>query len=206
MRAVRIRTWLIVALACVLVVGGCGVGVAWYGGAFLSAGRFPHGLDACTLLPPPTSLAPVVAHGSREPGSSKPATLLGGTDGDTRSGCKWSSFPAAQAFTASRTRTASEVHIWPVPLGAGAYGYTDVTQIRVIVVSTDIFDVHVLFRVSNAIIDVSGRTHARAYRECHVATESVLVQCPPGRGHSEKRTPGQWISVKRSESWKRPLR
>lgn len=108
-------------------------------------------------------------------------------DGDTSSQCKWSSVPAgadhpfrtvavrtdtrikerrtpaetraARAFAASRA--AVHEHVTPVPLGPGAYAYTGVNRIRVIVVETDISDVHVVFRVSNAVIDVSGRTHAR---------------------------------------------
>src|SRR5262245_34771151 len=90
----RRRLAVILVLTSVAAVGGCGVTGAWYIGLFASGGRFAR-LDACSLLPPPNALAPLVSHGAKEAGSSRPRTLLG-LGGDVWSDCKWSSVPASR--------------------------------------------------------------------------------------------------------------
>ncbi|MCP2340598.1 hypothetical protein [Actinomadura rupiterrae] len=156
---------------------------AWYIGLFTSDGRFT-GRDACTLLPPPARLAPLVAAGAREPIDSRPKTVIG-LGGDARSECKWSSVPEGQdhpfrtvrihfeAVTrtgrvSAESRAKTEFQNWrakgssptrPVDIGDGGYTRTDVMTVKVLWSKTDIYDVHAKFRISNALVDVSARTH-----------------------------------------------
>jgi hypothetical protein len=187
-------------LAPLILVGGCGLAVSWDLGLFTSNGRFAA-LDACTLMPPPRALAPLVSHGAREPGDSRPRNWLGGRSGDVSSQCKWSSVPQGQdrpfrtvrihvrtwvreghvsaGKRAAREQdqsyeTAVRNHRTPVtPVGVGEQGYTyvDVMSIQVPLLETDIYDIHVIFRVSNALVDVSARTHSRPG-----PNETVLVR------------------------------
>ncbi|GLY90490.1 hypothetical protein Airi02_084190 [Actinoallomurus iriomotensis] len=180
------RQGLLVVAGAVAAVAACAVAGCWYVGLFTSDGRF-GGLDACTLLPPPDTLAPLVAHGAREPGSSRPKTLLG-WGGDASSECKWSSVPRGrdQPFRTARIhaetavregRTSAETqaervlaswrrknHAAPVrPVGVGEAGYatTDEMTVQILTSRIVIYDVHVEFRISNAVVDVSARTHSR---------------------------------------------
>lgn len=174
-------------LALITVLG---LATAWYWGAFTSDGRFA-GVDACTLLPPPYVLAPLVPHGAREPGSSRPRTLLG-LGGDTSSECKWSSVPAGRdgpfrtvrvatrttvrdGHTSAETRTRKALATWHsdssrrdgtarvrrAGLGERGYTATDAITVQVVFARVDIYDLHAMFRISNALVDVSARTHTR---------------------------------------------
>lgn len=175
-------------LASIAAVGGCGATAGWYAGLFTSKGRF-RAVDACALMPPPSVLAPLVRDGAREPGDSRPKTLLGFGKGDLRSECKWSSVPsgqdrpfrtvrvhvetkdrvertsaetrAAQSLAASRRNRAArpEAGVRPADVGEEGYTATDRTSVRLVLWNTDIYDVHVEFRMSNAVVDVSARTH-----------------------------------------------
>lgn len=181
----RGRAHIAILLFLVVVVSSCGVTTAWWAGVFTSNGRF-DGLDACTLLPPPNALAPLVASGAREPGSSRPVDLLGGTGGDLMSECKWSSVPQGQdrpfrtvrVYTETKDRyrrTSAEAEaeqqlsswkqrdsrVQPVDFGEDGYTAIDVTELHLLVVDTTIYDVHAKFRISNALIDVSARTHTK---------------------------------------------
>ncbi|MEV0401391.1 hypothetical protein [Actinoallomurus sp. NPDC050550] len=177
-------------LAPLILVGGCGLAVSWDAGLFTSDGRFAA-LDACTLMPPPQPLAPLVSHGAREPGDSRPKNWLGGHSGDVSSQCKWSSVPAGQdrpfrtvrirvqtwireGHVSAETRAtrdqaqsrepAARSHRTPAtPVGVGEQGYTyvDDSSIQIPLLETNIYDIHVKFRVSNAVVDVSARTHSR---------------------------------------------
>ncbi|WP_433333547.1 hypothetical protein [Spirillospora sp. CA-294931] len=172
-----------VIAACVATVGGCGTAAAWQLGVFTRDGRF-EALDACTLLPPPSELARYVHNGRLEPIDSKPKSLFD-LGGDTRSECKWSSNPSRwdNPFRTIRIHAETKVHHgrttgvtearegldkWrqarnaaPAKAGEEAFTHTDLMQIQVVFVRTDIHDIHVKFRVSNALIDVSARTHAK---------------------------------------------
>ncbi|MCP9951376.1 hypothetical protein [Actinomadura madurae] len=159
---------------------------AWRLGLFNSDGRFED-LDACALMPEAGVLAPLVSNGRREPGASKPRSFLG-WGGDTWSECKWSSVPAridrpfrtvrvhVQTKHAATDRTGPEVaadalqnwyddrvrrgaRVTPVNVGEKGYGVTDKATYVVIVARVEVFDVHAKFRVSNAVVDVSARTH-----------------------------------------------
>jgi hypothetical protein len=183
----RSRLALVIALVLAAVAGGCG-SAAWYLGLFTSDGRFDR-LDACTLLPPPADLAPLVRDGAREPGDSRPRTLFGFGNGDASSECKWSSVPAGQdrpfrtvrihtetkirdGRTPAETRASRALALWhgnaarrgappsPVDVGEQAYRDTDTTELQILFSRIVIYDLHVKFRVSNALVDVSARTHA----------------------------------------------
>jgi hypothetical protein len=160
---------------------------AWYLGAFTSDGRFA-GLDACTLLPSPDVLAPLVSHGAREAGSSQPKTLLG-LGGDASSECKWSSVPSGQddPFRTVRVYTRTTVRdrhtsaettarraqatrylastrrdggrVKRVELGEQGFTVTDTMTVQVVFYRAVIYDLHAEFRISNALVDVSARTH-----------------------------------------------
>jgi hypothetical protein len=169
-----------------IVAGGCG-SAAWYLGLFTSNGRFER-LDACTLLPPAARLAPLVRDGAREPGDSRPKTLFGFGNGDARSECKWSSVPAGQDLPfrtvrihtetkirdgriSAETRASKALASWydnaaqrgapakRVDVGEQGYANTDTMEIRIVFSRTVIYDLHAKFRISNALIDVSARTH-----------------------------------------------
>lgn len=47
----------------------------------------------------------------------------------------------------------------PVDVGEKGYGITDKATYVVIVARIEVFDIHAKFRVSNAVVDVSARTH-----------------------------------------------
>lgn len=174
------------AVAAVTAVAGCVATGCWYLGLFTSKGRFAA-LDACTLLPPADVLAPLVAHGAREPGDSRPRTLLG-WGGDASSECKWSSVPPGRdrpfrtvrvhvettvrdRRTSAETRAGRALALWrrnphatpAAPVGVGEEGYTatDVMTWQIVFSRVVISDVHVEFRISNALVDVSARTHSR---------------------------------------------
>jgi hypothetical protein len=177
---------LLLVLASVAAVGGCGAAAGWYAGLFASKGQF-RAVDACALMPPPTVLAPLVWNGAREPGSSRPKTLLGRTDGgDLTSECKWSSVPASQdrpfrtvgvhvetkvrnGRTPAEARAAKGLALWRetrsgtptrrLDMGEEGYAATDRRAIQIVVFRTVIYDLHVEFRLSNAVVDVSARTH-----------------------------------------------
>lgn len=170
-----------------MAVAGCVIAACWYVGLFTSDGRFA-GLDACRLLPPPGALTPLVPHGAREPGDSRPRTLVG-WGGPTSSECKWSSVPSGQdrPFRTVRIRAETEVHdghtsgtesarrdlaTWarnggaarpatPVEVGEEAYARVDAMTVQITFHRTVIYDVHVRLRISNALVDVSARTHTR---------------------------------------------
>jgi hypothetical protein len=167
-------------------VAGCAVANCWYLGLFTSDGRFGE-LDACTLMPPPDALAPLVPNGAREPGSSRPKTLLG-WGGDASSECKWSSVPSgrdqpfrtvrihaettvrdgrtsaqtqAERALASWRRKAHAAPVRPAGVGEAGYATTDEMTVQILVSRIMIYDVHVEFRISNAVVDVSARTHGK---------------------------------------------
>ncbi|MEO3825844.1 hypothetical protein [Actinomadura sp. B10D3] len=182
----RWRVGVAISCAVVAVVGGGGVVAVWRLGLFNWDGRFED-LDACELMPEAEVLAPLVSNGRREPGESKPRSFLG-LGGDTWSECKWSSVPtrvdrpfrtvrvhvqtkhaatdrngpevaadALQNWYDSRVRRGAQVT--PVDVGEKGYGVTDKASFVVIVARIEVFDVHAKFRVSNAVVDVSARTH-----------------------------------------------
>jgi hypothetical protein len=183
----RTHLALVVVLVLVAAAGGCG-SAAWYLGLFTSGGRFGR-LDACTLLPPPADLASLVRDGAREPGDSRPRTLFGFGNGDASSECRWSSVPAGQdrpfrtvrihtetkirdGRTSAETRASRALALWygnasrrggppnPVDVGEQAYRNTDKAEFQVLFSRVVIYDLHVKFRVSNALVDVSARTHS----------------------------------------------
>lgn len=161
-------------------------GAAWDFGLFASRGRFIQGLDACTLLPPPQVLAPLVPKGAREPGDSRPKTFIGIGDGDRTSQCKWSSVPTGQdrPFRTVRIHTETTVKdghssaeaearralalsyrnargkATRIDLGEEGYRTIDTMVIQIVFSRTTIYDLHAKFRISNALIDVSARTHS----------------------------------------------
>lgn len=179
----RSRTASILALTGVAALGG----TAWYLGLFASHGRFAE-VDACTLLPPPATLAPLVPNGAREPADSRPKTLLG-LGGDLSSECKWSSVPAGRdgPFRTVRIHAKTMVHethtsaetmarhalaasyrsdaghqgarTEQIDVGAQGYRTTDMMTVQIVFSRTVIYDLHVKFRISNAVVDVSARTH-----------------------------------------------
>jgi hypothetical protein len=175
-----------IVLAAVAVAGGCG-SAAWYVGMFTSNGRFER-LDACTLLPPAARLASLVRNGAREPGDSRPRTFFGFGNGDATSECKWSSVPAGQDRPFRTVRIHSETKIrdgrisaetraskalagWHdnaarrgapaqrVDVGEQGYSNTDTMEVQILFSRTVIYDLHAKFQISNALIDVSARTH-----------------------------------------------
>lgn len=180
----RLRAGLLIAPAVLVAVGG----IAWDIGLFASDGRFPRGLDACTLLPPPRVLAPLVSNGAREPGDSRPRTLFNIGDGDRSSECKWSSVPAGRdrpfrtrrvhtrttvrnghtsaEATARRVLTTSYVNAARHPgrqtarIDLGERGIAPSTKLQIVFYSATIYDLHANFQISNALIDVSARTHS----------------------------------------------
>lgn len=151
------RRRLVLACSSVAAAAGCVIAACWYVGLFTSDGRFAR-LDACRLLPPPDALTPLVPHGAREPGDSRPRTLLG-WGGDTSSECKWSSVPSGQdrPFRTVRIRAETKVHdghtsgadearqnlaAWahsggaerpgtPVDVGEGAYARVDAMAVQI---------------------------------------------------------------------------
>ncbi|MBO2454396.1 hypothetical protein J4573_45425 [Actinomadura barringtoniae] len=178
---------LLVTGACVLSVACVGFTSAWYMGFFTAKGRFgPR--DPCRILPPPAKLAGLVRGGAREPGDSKPKTLLG-LGGDASAECKWSSVPAGQdepfrtirihvetktreGRSSAETRAERGLESWrkarlqsrgPViavrGVGEKAYGNTDQMDVRIVFSRIVVYDLHVKFRMSNALVDVSARTH-----------------------------------------------
>ncbi|MEV5746790.1 hypothetical protein AB0L00_03140 [Actinoallomurus sp. NPDC052308] len=181
------RRRLVLACASVAVAAGCAVAACWYVGLFTSDGRFAP-LDACRVLPPPDALAPLVRNGAREPKDSRPRTTLG-LGGDAASECKWSSVPsgrdrpfrtvrlriqtlihdgrASGAARAERNlagwarKTGAEGPVVPVRVGEGGYAHVDALAVQVLFRRTVVYDVHVQFRISNALVDVSARTHTR---------------------------------------------
>ncbi|WP_433466211.1 hypothetical protein [Spirillospora sp. CA-128828] len=182
----RWRLGVAITSVFVAVVGGCGVAVAWRLGLFNSNGRFDD-LDACELMPEAGELASLVSDGRREPGASKPRSLLG-LGGDTSSECKWSSVPAGidrpfrtvrvhvQTKHANSDETGPEAaahvlqnwydnrvrrgaRVTPIKIGERGYGITDQATYVIILARVDVFDIHAKFRVSNAVLDVSARTH-----------------------------------------------
>ncbi|WP_345429571.1 hypothetical protein [Actinoallomurus vinaceus] len=167
----------------------CGIAAAWYIGLFTPDGRFSR-VDAGRLLPPAASLAALVPNGAREPGDSRPRTFLGFGDGDTSSECKWSSVPAgqdrpfrtvriraetrvAERRTSGVTRAEQSLAVWadaarnggrpttPVAVGDGGYARVDTMTWVIVFSRVVVYDVHVRFRISNALVDVSARTHTR---------------------------------------------
>lgn len=178
----RRRVVLVLASAAVL-----GMAIAWYLGAFTSNGRF-SGLDACSLLPPPDVLAPLVSHGAQEPGT-RPRNIFDRADGASE--CKWSSVPAGRddPFRTVRVYTRTTVRdrhtsaeatarkalaIWylnssqrdggqvkGVELGEQGYTVTDTMVLQILFTHVVIYDLHAMFRISNALVDVSARTHAK---------------------------------------------
>ncbi|GAA3934332.1 hypothetical protein GCM10023085_14620 [Actinomadura viridis] len=180
----------IAVTASVAVLAGCGGAAGWSMGIFASKGRF-RAVDACTLMPPPTVLAPLVRNGARERGDSRPRTLLGHTSGgDLASQCKWSSVPTGQdrPFRTVRVHVETKkrrqgpvsaedsaekaLALWrkntspsrartltKVDLGEEGYTRTDQMAIQITVFRTDVYDLHAKFRASNAVVDVSARTH-----------------------------------------------
>ncbi|GAA4606966.1 hypothetical protein GCM10023195_25890 [Actinoallomurus liliacearum] len=181
------RRRLILACASAAVAAGFAIAACWYVGLLTSDGRFAP-LDACRVLPPPEALAPLVRNGAREPGDSRPRTMLG-WGGDAASECKWSSVPSGQdrPFRTVRLRIQTLVHnghvsgaaraernlagwarkagaerpVIPVHVGEGGYARVDALAVQVLFRQTVIYDVHVQFRISNALVDVSARTHTR---------------------------------------------
>lgn len=173
--------------ACVLCVACIGGTSAWYLGFFSSKGRFgPR--DPCRLLPQPARLAGLVRNGAREPGDSKPKTLFG-LGGDASAECKWSSVPAGvdepfrtvrihvetktrEGRASAETRAKEGLENWrkgrirsrgPViavrDVGEKAYGNTDQLDVRILFSRIVVYDLHVKFRMSNVLVDVSARTH-----------------------------------------------
>ncbi|MEU8121283.1 hypothetical protein AB0C21_21455 [Spirillospora sp. NPDC049024] len=176
-------------VAFAAMVGGGGVAAARWLGLLNSDGRF-DALDACALMPDAAVLAPLVSAGAREPGDSRPRTLLGFGDGDVRSECKWSSVPpgvdrpfrTVRVFVETKygsregsgpERAAESLRIWrenrmrrqsaltSVDVGEQGYGITDRASYVLILAKVEVFDIHVKFRVSNAVVDVSARTHVQ---------------------------------------------
>jgi hypothetical protein len=179
----------VLGLALAAVAGGGGVVTAWRLGLFNSDGRF-DALDACALMPDAAVLAPLVSGGAREPGDSRPRTLLGIGSGDVRSECKWSSVPpgldrpfrTVRVFVETRygsregsgpERAAESLRLWHenrargqaaltrVDVGERGYGITDRASYGLILARVEVFDIHVKFRISNAVLDVSARTHVQ---------------------------------------------
>ncbi|SPT51798.1 MULTISPECIES: hypothetical protein [Actinomadura] len=64
---------------------------------------------------------------------------------------------ALQNWYDNRVRRGARVT--PVDVGERGYGVTDKATYVVIVARVEVFDVHAKFRVSNAVVDVSARTH-----------------------------------------------
>ncbi|REE98276.1 hypothetical protein [Thermomonospora umbrina] len=184
------RPWgaVVLSAAVAAVVGGLGA-LTWYAGLYTSNGRF-DGLDACALLPPPATLASLVRNGAREKGDSRPKTWFGTSGGgDLDSECKWSSVPVGMdrpfrtvrihvetrhrdGRTPAETRAGEELARWrdtslrrgspvrPAAVGEQGFAKTDRMSFGLLLGRVDIYDLHVRFRVSNALVDVSARTHS----------------------------------------------
>ncbi|WP_165978312.1 hypothetical protein [Actinomadura darangshiensis] len=198
--------------ALVAVVAGGGVTAAWRLGFFNADGRFDD-LDACELMPDAAALTPLISNGAREQGDSQPRTLFGFGSGPTRSECKWSSVPAgvdrpfrtlrvfvetthANSDGSGPEHAADSLRVWhdnrarrgsemtSVEVGENGYGVTDKATYDVVLAHVEVFDVHVKFRVSNAVLDVSARTHdqpgAREQTQVEGLAKAVAARLPSG--------------------------
>ncbi|TDD80872.1 hypothetical protein E1293_19750 [Actinomadura darangshiensis] len=71
-----------------------------------------------------------------------------------------------------------------VEVGENGYGVTDKATYDVVLAHVEVFDVHVKFRVSNAVLDVSARTHdqpgAREQTQVEGLAKAVAARLPSG--------------------------
>lgn len=178
-------------LASCAAAGGCGAAAAWYVGLFTSNGRFdgldacalfPPEKDVAVLVRNPAR-EPVDSR-------PKPL-LGGWSGGNLRSECKWSSVPKGRdepfrtvrvhtetmkrsGRTSAEERARLSLESWyraraarrdtdARPIGVGEQGYanTDTMRADLVFLRVTVYDLHVKFRVSNGLIDVSARTHSR---------------------------------------------
>ena len=166
-----------------VLLGGCGGTVAWQLGVFNADGRFED-VDACKIMPEPGRLASFVANGAREP--RKPERR--GIFDPEGSECKWSSVPEgvdrpfrtvrvyvkttdASSDDSGPERAVRDMRIWrenhvrrgtkltPIDIGEESYRTVDRASYVIVLKRVDVYDIHAKFRISNAVVDVSARTH-----------------------------------------------
>ncbi|MBC6466270.1 hypothetical protein [Actinomadura alba] len=179
------------AIALVLVVSGCGVTAAWWSGAFTDDGRFDRVAACPLLPPGMVSRLVHKPVPDPDGEAHPPRSFLGIGGGDRTAVCKWSTSVAgtdapfrtvrlhaetrvddpphesaperARALYATWRRNArptSDVRDEP-GLAEQGFSLVDHMRIQILFNRTDVYDVHVKFRVSNLLVDLSGRTHTR---------------------------------------------
>jgi hypothetical protein len=200
------RAVLAAIVAVVLVVSGCGVMGAWWFGAFTDDGRFdrvdacpllpPSALTGLVQDPVP----------DRDGESHPPRSLFGWGGGDLTAVCKWSSSVAGRDAPFRTVRLFAETRIadppyesaperarelfasWRNRAGPGAglrdepglaeegFSLVDHMSIQIVFARIDIYDVHVKFRTSNLLVDLSARTHTRPSAELRARLVAVAHQ------------------------------
>ncbi|MBC6456560.1 hypothetical protein [Actinomadura sp. HBU206391] len=204
------RAVLTVILALVLVVGGCGVTGAWWFGSFTDDGRFERVDACTLLPPgalPRLVRDPVP---DRDGESHPPRTAIGWGGGDLTAVCKWSSSVAGrdapfrtvrlyaetrtadppyesaperarELFAGWRSRAVPGADVRDEP-GLAEEGFSLVDQMSILVVFAriDVYDVHVKFRTSNLLVDLSARTHTRPSAELRARLVAVAHQVAAG--------------------------
>ncbi|MFI0451876.1 hypothetical protein [Actinomadura sp. 6N118] len=185
----RRRLVLGLGLVCVLAFGGCTVTAAWSLGVFTSKGRYDPIDACTLMPSTETLAPLVRNGARESGDSRPKTFLDLGDEGNMASQCKWSSVPSKQdrPFRTVRIHAKTMTHdgrqsaekeadhdldIWhrnavrnkgqdgvrPVSVAERAYSTTDKTVIKIFAV-TEIYDLHVKFRDSNVLVDVSARTH-----------------------------------------------
>lgn len=179
----------VAALVVAVVVGGIGA-LAWHAGLFTSNGRFDGLDACTLLPPPRAMASLVLNGAREKGDSRPKTWLGTRRGGDLASQCKWSSVPsgvdrpfrtvrihAQTVFRRQRTSAETQADrkladwreaasrrgggpVQPVEVGEEGYAKTDVMRFDLLVSRVNIYDLHVKFRVSNALLDVSARTHS----------------------------------------------
>lgn len=73
----------------------------------------------------------------------------------------WRQWDSRQAGVQLGNMAASGMRVQPVRLGEESYTVIDEAEINFLLSDITVYDVHAKFRISNAVLDVSARTHAK---------------------------------------------